>query len=280
MSASHNKHPAIIYNQQISEICRPLQKLNISYFSHVKIDREGNFSVICNNPAFLEHYIKKKYYNADIHMAGSNTFGNIIVWDAINRQGKTKQMEAEAAQLGVQHTFTILEQSSESYDYYHFSNDSNDGSINQTYLSNLDLLKYFTQHFSEKINRDKCISESYQIKYRPDYENGKFDFHHNTNFVLLDEERMQFIESLNLSQSTHENDKHLSILKKSCQTLSNRETQVLLLMIKGKSARAISEELKLSCRTIEHYIVNIKIKTGIDSKVDLIGMFIDKLLAA
>jgi DNA-binding CsgD family transcriptional regulator len=273
-------HPAIIHRDRITTICKPLQRLNISYFSHVRINKKGDLSILSNKPDFMAHYLENKYYNADIHLAEKKLIGNHVVWDSLDRHGKTKQMEFEAAQLGVQHTFSIIEHSQQGEDYYHFSTHLSDPTINQIYLSNIDLLKYFIRHFNESVNSDKSLSHAHNIHFTPDYQHGKYSFKRNNLISLSEYERMEFINSLNINQETVEKNKLLQTLKNCCGEISSREAQVLLLMIKGKSARAIADDLNLSCRTVEHYIVNLKFKTGVESKMDLIGKFIDKLLIA
>jgi DNA-binding CsgD family transcriptional regulator len=56
--------------------------------------------------------------------------------------------------------------------------------------------------------------------------------------------------------------------------LSEREADCLLLLIQGKTSAEISEKFKLSKRTVETYIENIKNKLGCASKSELI----DKVL--
>jgi DNA-binding NarL/FixJ family response regulator len=57
---------------------------------------------------------------------------------------------------------------------------------------------------------------------------------------------------------------------------SKRETEVLSYVVKGYTARKISLILKLSMRTIEHHIENIKLKSGCTRKYELIYKFANK----
>lgn len=56
---------------------------------------------------------------------------------------------------------------------------------------------------------------------------------------------------------------------------SAREKEVLLHLIRGKTARETAAALGLSPRTIEHHIENMKIKSGSSSKSELIDKMID-----
>lgn len=57
---------------------------------------------------------------------------------------------------------------------------------------------------------------------------------------------------------------------------SKRETEVLSYVVKGYTAKKISIILKLSMRTVEHHIENIKLKSGCKRKYELIYKFADK----
>ncbi len=56
--------------------------------------------------------------------------------------------------------------------------------------------------------------------------------------------------------------------------LSHREMQCLQLLVQGKSAKMIAYTLKLSTRTVEHYLENIKMKLNVYSKNELIEVAI------
>ena len=52
---------------------------------------------------------------------------------------------------------------------------------------------------------------------------------------------------------------------------SKREMECLQYYIKGRTAKQIAKELKLSYRTVQHYLENIKCKMGVSSKSELIS---------
>src|SRR4051812_36656780 len=96
-------HPSLAHARDIEAICRPLQKLNINYFSHVYIDKDKQFSAICSNPAYCEYYIKNRCYNLDIHMADISVLGKYIIWDTLELTGKTAVENQIAEQFGIAH---------------------------------------------------------------------------------------------------------------------------------------------------------------------------------
>lgn len=57
--------------------------------------------------------------------------------------------------------------------------------------------------------------------------------------------------------------------------LSKREMECLKLTIKGYTAKKIAKFLGISHRTVEEYIVNIRLKVGVNSKAELIEIAVD-----
>jgi DNA-binding CsgD family transcriptional regulator len=55
--------------------------------------------------------------------------------------------------------------------------------------------------------------------------------------------------------------------------LSKREMDCLQLAIKGYTAKKIAKVMNISYRTVEEYLINIRMKTGAGSKAELIEMF-------
>ncbi len=286
------QNPTFVAASELKDICRPLEKLSISYFSHVRVTKSGELSIIGNNPEFIGHYLENEYYNADIHMAKKGALGSFVVWDAIERHGKSLQMHSEAATFGVQHTFTIVEQGRDYNNYYHFANNDTDQSINQTYISNLDLLKLFILHFNESVSQSSLLSHAHALSFHLD-EEGEYSYSAQHNLLLPKEKRVEFMNELRLNefsniskrlssiiQTTTRNYSHEDLPKEPSTTkyqpkvtlnqLSKREVECLHLTMRGKSAKQVSSELGISHRTVQEYLTNVKAKLGVASKSELI----------
>jgi DNA-binding CsgD family transcriptional regulator len=59
--------------------------------------------------------------------------------------------------------------------------------------------------------------------------------------------------------------------------LSSQQGKCLLLLVKGKSAKEIGLEMKLSHRTVEHYLEKIRRQLGCSSTRELIASYSDQL---
>lgn len=274
-----NKHPVFYAAQELAAICNPLKSLDITYFAQAHLDKDNNFSVLSNGPAFLEHYLRNGYYNADLHTVGTK-LGNYIIWDAIERSGKSDKMHKEAAEFGIQHTFTIIQKNEEGCDYFHFANNLPSKSINQIYLANLDLLKMFILHFKEHVGQSKILTSAYDYKFNIDV-NAEGYMIKNSNHFKMDEcTKKNFLRELSLNNKTRNEFLQNSQLTTCRSALENagitpREQDILHHLIKGKTARGIAEILNISARTVEHHLMNIKSKMQVANKSELLQKILE-----
>jgi DNA-binding CsgD family transcriptional regulator len=56
---------------------------------------------------------------------------------------------------------------------------------------------------------------------------------------------------------------------------TKREAECMFLMLQGKSNSKIAGRLKLSTRTVEYYVKNMKLKTGCRTKSELISIILE-----
>lgn len=258
-----SKHPALIHSHDIDMICRPLKKLNITYFSHVHVTKEGDLSGISNNPGFAEHYLKNKYYNADIHLAGKNNLGQYIIWDLIERTGRSKKMHIEAGQFGVQHTFTIVERKPDASDFYHFASHVSSPSINQVYIENIDLLKNFIAFFKESISASSTLTNAYQLTFRIDKKAPGYTMQSQEYFMNNANNRLEFMQELKNSQG-----KHKSIL-----LFPPQQLRCVQLLSEGNSAKKIADILNISVRTVENYLAHIRKSLNCSNSKQIIAAY-------
>lgn len=263
-------HPALMHAQDMMDICKPLLQLNISYFCHVHVSKDNKFSGISNNPAFSEHYLKNRYYNADIHMAQSNHFGDFVLWDEITRTGKSEKMHQEAMQLGVKHAFTIINKHDNGADYYHFANNEISNSINQSYLANWDLLNLFIQYFSEIVSGHSKLKKAYDVKFSLDTSKGNYEIFSEALEHFTQENRLKFQTLLKEKSLIRHQFRPLSTPSHNIfPLLTERERRCLHWLLIGKTAPQIAMILNVSVRTIEKYLANLKSKFNCQTLCEL-----------
>jgi len=242
-------HPALLFSEDVATICRPLLRLGISYFAHVNVTKEGKFSGISNNPGFAEHYLRNKYYNADIHLAGSKKLAKYIIWDLIERTGQSEKMHIEASQFGVQHTFTMVEKKKNSSDFYHFASQHSSPAINHVYLANMDLLKNFIEFFKGSICASVTLSNAYRLTFCIDKAAPGYTVKSNEYFLNDFNNRLEFINEIQ---------KHDVNKPRPALSLPPQQLRCMQLLVEGHSAKKIADILNLSTRTVENYLAHIR----------------------
>lgn len=263
-----NLHPTQAYANELADICRPLEKLNITYFGHAQVNDQGHFAALNNNPQFMHYYLSNNYYNADIHMA-QESLGNYVLWDNIELDGKSRKLFHEAMNFGVDHTFTIIEKNVNGMQYYHFASNTKDKSINQEYLRHLDLLKRFTCYFNEQVASSKNLRDAYSSTFSLAAD--------STGFIVSDSKigsseptlRESFLQQIN-SQDTSSNNLNSFIMRHYNLVLSKREIDCLTSTVFGKTAKLTADDLGISRRTVEEHLASIKVKLHVFSKTELI----------
>lgn len=250
------KHPLVSHSEKIQTLCKPLQHLNISTFSHIRSYNENDFSLLCNHPDFVQNYAKKEYYKGDPCVqieSESIDFGQYIVWDMLDCRGLTAAMLQDSAHYNFRHVFTLVKQSAEYSDYYHFGTHLSNIGIHQIYINNLDLLERFTQYFEAKVREDEDLCSAY---------NQRFSFEKNNTEVgrIPDCHRAFFLDSLSGADN---------------MPLSLKEIECAQLLINGKTTKEIAFAMNLSPRTIEDKIESLKSKYRVRNKTELIIKLLD-----
>lgn len=276
-------HPSVLNADCLRAICKPLNKLNISYFSHVNIDKEGQFSALTNNPEFHTHYLENSYYHADIHLSELGQSSKLIIWDALGFDGISQKMDDDAEAFNIRHTFTIVEKNSFGDNYYHFSTHIRDGSFNQIYLSNLDLLNMFIKHFNSTIGQSKELSKAYDIKFTIDQNEAAYSI---GEFQHLEIIRSDFMREISLNSAVEMETRRIFknstfLIHKDTHravSLSKQQTRCLLLLMQGFTATETANQMNLSHRTINHYLENLRDKLGCRNGKELIAAYYSQLM--
>lgn len=133
------------------------------------------------------------------------------------------------------------------------------------FIRNKDVLMKFVHYFNHH-KAQLLIDETENRKYLFKFENG-FQ-----------------VERNDLSNEAEQINKLLSVIKSKGfivrtaegeATLSPQELQVLSYLSSGFTAKLAAAQMSIAPRTVRHYIENIKIKTHLHQKVNLIRLYMD-----
>lgn len=237
-------HPNILLHNEIQSICKPLNRLNISYFCHVNINFKNEFSAIANNPEYHRYYLQNKHYNSDIHMANDELIHRYFIWDLVDTAGKSHEENVMAREFGVRHIFTVVDRNPNGKNYYHFATHVEDPAINHVYLNKMQMLESFILHFNSLVSDSHEIAKAYNIKFHLESE-GKFEYSCGQKKIL---------------ESDHEFYKELLSHSVASKRLTKQQLDILYWLHNGKTINEIASIMGLADVTVNKHIGNIKNK--------------------
>jgi len=262
-------HPMMLHSQAIKDICSPLNALNITTFSHVRVTNDQSFSCLVTDPDFAENYMKKKHYNADVHADKKHChLLNCLMWDNIEAKGATAQMLQDAADFQFNSIFTVIQKQDNQVDYYHFGTHLKNRSMNQLYVNQFDLLEKFIQHFNVLVKRAPQIAVAYDIAIELEKKPFIFTEQDRILFQSLIDQRVKFLNGL----SVHEHNMQIAAYPQSRQLpyFTPGELKTIPMLLEGFTAKEMAKIRGISYRTIEEYVSTLKKKLQARNKADLI----------
>lgn len=276
-------HPMMLHHQAIKDICNPLNALNITTFSHVRVNNDQSFSCLVTDPDFAKNYMNKKHYNADVHADKNHChLLNCLMWDNIEAKGATAEMLQDAADFQFNSIFTIVQkQDDNQVDYYHFGTHLKNRAMNQLYVNQFDLLEQFIQHFNESVKRAPQIAAAYDITVELDQKSFIFTEQDRVLFQALIIQREKFLNALSVQAFNMQIAAH----PQSCQLpyFTPGELKTIPMLLEGFTAKEIAKIQGVSYRTVEEYVATLKKKLQARNKPDLITklwLFYQSLLSS
>ncbi len=261
-----NTHPCLNFHDEIKAICKPLERLGITYFGHAKLHANGHVTGVSNNPGYFQLYLEEEMFDLDLHTeVGINQLG-YLHWDFLPRIKGAEDYYQAHNDFNLHHEFTLIKTNEEATDLYHFATATGDSTMNTFYVQHLGLLEKFISYYNDAIQENEFLNKSHQLVI-PVNNVGKMSNLSQLNHLTLPNETIKdFLASLGETDYVSDT------------SLSPREKQCLTQLARGSSAKVIGRNLALSPKTIYFYLDNIKKKLNCYSKQDLVQYYWNHLL--
>ncbi len=239
------------FNQEMYEICKPLELLGITFFNYLKIFKDGSRIDLNSNQGITDYY----YYKSDAYI------GQCVEWNPFelsegfmlwsNFDDKAWNVMAEV--FNTTHGITFLQKHEHYCELFHFAAAKDNHRIVNFYINNQDLLKSFMLYFKDKGKKLIERAEEYKIIIQ-NYQQIAADFPPPQNGVWgLEQHTLdQFMQQLTINRAY--------IPSSQQNYLTKQELICLKWAAKGKSAEEIALILNISKRTCETHLDNIKNK--------------------
>lgn len=247
-------HPTFIFANDLAEICLPLAKLGIVYFSHAHIDKQQRLSCLGLKPEFIKLYFEKGYYQFDLHMKKDSPSEQCILWDAIVRTGQSKALHSDFMLFDQGHTFSITYNHGDSKDCYHFATHLGNLGMNELYYQKLAELKQFICYFKEMVAKHPGLRQAYDRKLSMPSGN------YLTEGVSLDLLGESFQQSI-----PHQR----FYIDGGDGYLTQQEAYCLQAISLGKTTEEVAQHMGITARTVKAHVRNIKDKFGYKNQFQL-----------
>ncbi len=239
------------HSNLIQKTTKPLKDcLGIEYFTYHKIDRDGNYSVLVDRPEFAEHYVAQEIYKSDPFLRNYENYGSGVTLMDHHGSDEYKDLVLSTgkAVMDVTSCLVLIKKEREFVEFFGFGSKYDKSYFETFYLNHQEAFKAFSSYFKKETShllQEMHESESSLVKLKG------HDFYTEEKIYPkeITENLLTFYEDLGMAND-------IDRLK----TLSLQEINCLKAISKAMTAKQTAKHLKISHRTVESYIENIKNK--------------------
>ena len=230
--------------QQFNADCLANKKFNMLFYERVY--KNGDIKIISSRPELikeqcinnlhtLDDIAKSSYSNFAKSMAKPERKLNLLAPELVS-----KKLANLFVQFKVNNAFCVTYYHKDYHEIIAFEHNDITSLALQDYLNNL-------EHFDS-------LNEIFKTYYSDIF------LHNESDYITLRQPIVNFIQN------------HFASLEKPKQLLTKRQTDCLLGIVKGMTAKEVALHLGISPRTVEHHLDLIKTKLNCRSRVELIAI--------
>ena len=242
-------------NRRVNKFCDPLfDGFGVNHFWYYKVTHEGYYSCLGSHLAWTEYYFSEKLYLPNPYLRHpSNYETGISLIRQVKDDPYQQSLDVGVKNFRINQSLLLLEKTEEGVEGFGFASHLPTKTFESVCMNEIMLIKLFVKKFREEFHPHLCNMSEDLVDIGSLIGHSFYEKTPLQQTPSLD--RRLFLKHFNLAD----------ILE-----LSKREKEVLYLISKGLLAIQIADQLKLSKRTVEHYIENIKNKLNCTSKSELI----------
>lgn len=250
-----DNHFSITSSSDVKSICSLLQVLNLNFFQYMRIYQDGYATVLTTDIAWLKFCTTMEYSLNEIFVgldSGIYLWTDILELEIVNDAKDYFQ---------IHNVIQFLDEYKTYREIFIFGGGNENNKIISFYLNNLDLLQKFifffkgeSKYLFEKADRNRILFPCF-VK--------------NTSFIKTNHMRKN-VSRLNgkyMEQFQMRLHNHLTA------SLTEQQVTCLYHVIHGKTAKEIAKILRLSYRTVEEHLDNLKNKLHCKTKHELIEAY-------
>lgn len=246
------------YHKELEELTKPLAEyFQITYFAH-KISYPDNSKIYLGNSPLVHESYYFDHWRKTSPLEGSlDKFQTgYYLYSSFNQPVPDVIEYYKSINIG--NVLVIIKNYDTYCEFFFFGSSWNNVAINNFYFNNIDLLENFILNYREQTRKLYQRCDKQRILLSTDMVTNNTSIPGNVS----DELKKRFLQDINYLPTTGKRVEHLR--------LSKQQHKCADLLLSGKSAKSISEELNLSKRTVEYYLELIKTKFNCNNKTELI----------
>ena len=237
------------------------QHVGVTTFGYVRVYNSGTISWVTTNPDQDRFLVESNVLNNHPLVDTKNTLKEGCYLDLNTYQfpGCEEFYRERAKRFQMDHGMVLVRHQKDYLETCCFSGLSTKRPLYQIFMNEQALFRTFMEHFTTQLDRRllSTLSQGISLAHFKDQYGVP-----SINSLCFSGNRAALVESCGW--------KNLLILSK-------REKQCLALLKEGYTYQAIGLRLRLSERTVEHYLDSVKNKLGVDSRSELF-LAADKLM--
>jgi len=246
-------------SNQIKKLSEPLENLQLDGFWHSFVREDGGFFQIGNTPDVAEVYFSNHLYvhNPFVCHPKNYQHNQVLITGSFPDDKFQQAQKVVGDRLGFENILFIYKQCGSGMHCLHFSSSTPNIPLDSIFLQQSSLLSSFAEYYLAEWQQNFRFMDSFMI----DIASAM-----GPKFFALNPK----IQQLKNKAHTLKLLKKMGILDEfAFEELTEREEECAQHYLLGKTAGQIAAALKISRRTAEHHIENIKSKLGCSTKVEL-----------
>ncbi len=252
------KHLSITSAVDISAICEPIfNEKKIRYYYHTRYYKDGSFFSLGTHPEWHKHFYAKEYYPKEYYLRTLPA----TYYEILDNYNTCAAQEARQI-FGLDSFFAIYEVNDNYTDIYGFATKPNTHNIIDFYFKNVTLLKKFIFFYKDKARSLICKADSAM---------------HRLILPRFKQNDLTSPFEATILSGQYEPKKYYFNYKGQDTFLTNREVDCIKYMLYGKTAKEIGQIMKISYRTVETHLSNVKNRFGFTTKAELIHLYLQHI---
>jgi DNA-binding CsgD family transcriptional regulator len=258
------KHISLSSSIDIDEILKPLKRLGIRYFTYMRNYPNNTQIYLSNTSEWVSAYYQHKLYeSSQFQLAPESYRSGKFIWPV---QSNLPVYQYAREYLKSDNGITIIKRGDKYTEFYFFSSSSENKSIVNIYLNNMEILEKFVLYFDDRAEKILAKAEKSKVVLPLQLygqAQGEVEVNSTASDIIT-----SITEEMKIRKYRIKDDRYQNI------KISSRELECILLYNKGKTAKETARKLNISQRTVETYFENVKNKLGCHSKSQVLNFLI------